>query len=115
VVIKLPPPSNSAIRRDRKTIPVSTPMFLGVNFLMAPSETLSDETGSQKSKMAAEKTECFRHRATRLDYSEKCSMCGKGRNQSWQQKDEASLITQEVLYGFHLEYVSMTQRHSAVV
>jgi len=25
-------------------------------FSMAPSETLSDETGSQKSKMAAEKT-----------------------------------------------------------
>jgi len=30
-------------------------MFSGVNFSMAPSETLSDETGSQKSKMAAEK------------------------------------------------------------
>jgi len=56
-VVKLPPPSNSAIRRDRKTILVSTPIFSGVNFSMAPSETLSDETGSQKSKMAAEKTE----------------------------------------------------------
>jgi len=32
-------------------------MFSGVNFSMAPSETLLDETGSQKSKMAAEKTE----------------------------------------------------------
>jgi len=31
-------------------------MFSGVNFSMAPSETLSDETRSQKSKMAAEKT-----------------------------------------------------------
>jgi len=32
-------------------------MFLGVNVSKAPSETLSDENGSQKSKMAAEKTE----------------------------------------------------------
>jgi len=31
-------------------------MFLGVNVSMAPSKALSDETGSQKSKMAAEKT-----------------------------------------------------------
>jgi len=54
---KVTTPSNSAIRRDRNTIPVSTPMFSGVNLSMAPPETLSDETGSQKSKMAAEKTE----------------------------------------------------------
>jgi hypothetical protein len=31
-------------------------MFSGVNFSMAPSETLPDETGSQKYKMAAEET-----------------------------------------------------------
>jgi len=30
-VVKLPPHSNSAIRRDRNTIPVAIPMFLGVN------------------------------------------------------------------------------------
>jgi len=55
-VVNLPPPSNSAIRRDRNTIPVSIPKFSGVNFSMAPLETLWDETGSQKSKMAAAKT-----------------------------------------------------------
>jgi len=55
VVVKLPPPINSAIRRDRNTIPVFIPMFSGVKFSMAPLETLSDETGSQKSKMAAAK------------------------------------------------------------
>jgi len=42
--------------RDRNTLPVSTLMFSGVNFSMAPSETLSDETGRQKFKMAAKKT-----------------------------------------------------------
>jgi len=31
-------------------------MFSGANFSMAPWETLSDETGSQKSKMVAAKT-----------------------------------------------------------
>jgi len=56
MVVKLPPPSNSAIRRDGNTILVSTPVFSGVNFSMALSETLLDETRSQKSKMAAEKT-----------------------------------------------------------
>jgi len=60
-VVKLPPPSNSAIRRDRNTIPVSIRMFSGVNFSMAPSETLLDETRSKKSKMAAEKNEIKRN------------------------------------------------------
>ena len=49
------PLSNSAIRRDRNIIPLSTPMFSGSNVSMLLSETLPDETGSQKSKMAAEK------------------------------------------------------------
>jgi len=97
---------------------------------MAPSETLSDDTRSQKSKMAAEKTKlnvaqflhtiatkfqrlypCFRGRASRLDYSEECSMCGKLRNQIWRQNEETSLITdrcliqQEVLNGTHLIFI----------
>jgi len=43
-------------------------------------------------------------------------MCGKGWNQRWRQNGEISLITdrclvqQEVLYGTHLNDVSMTQR-----
>jgi len=90
-------PSNSAIQRDRNTIPVSTSMFSGVHFTMAPSETMSDETESQKSKMVAEKTKlnlaeflltiatkfqrlypypCFRGRVTRPYYPEICQMCG---------------------------------------
>jgi len=51
---KVTTPSNSVIQRGRNTIPVSIPMFSGVNFSMVPSETLLDETGSQNSQMAAE-------------------------------------------------------------
>jgi hypothetical protein len=36
------------------TIPTATPMFSGSYFSMVLSVTLPDETGSQKSKMAAE-------------------------------------------------------------
>jgi len=46
------------------------PKFLGVNFSMAPSETLSDETGSQKSKMAAEKNEIKRSAVSIHDSNE---------------------------------------------
>ena len=38
----------------RNNIPTATPMFSGSNFSMELSVTLPDETGSQKSKMAAE-------------------------------------------------------------
>jgi len=60
---------------------------------------------------------CFRHRTTRLDYSEECLMCRKGRNQRWRQNEETSLIAdrclvqQEILNVAHLglKAVSMTQ------
>jgi len=41
-------------RLKRCKIPTATPMFLGSNISMVLSVTLPDETGSQKSKMAAE-------------------------------------------------------------
>ena len=47
------PQGISASRLARNTIPTATPMFLGSNFSLGLSATLSDETGSQKSKMAA--------------------------------------------------------------
>ena len=47
------PQGISASRLARNTIPTATPMFLGSNFSLGLSVTLSDETGSQKSKMAA--------------------------------------------------------------
>jgi hypothetical protein len=42
----------SASRLAKHTIPTAAPMFLGSNFSLGLSVTLSDETGSQKSKMA---------------------------------------------------------------
>ncbi len=50
---KYPQQGISASRLARNTIPAATPMFWGSNFSMGLSVTLSDETGSQKSKMAA--------------------------------------------------------------
>ena len=44
----------SASRLAGNTIPTATPMFSRSKFSMALSVTLPDETGSQKSKMAAE-------------------------------------------------------------
>jgi len=52
--VKLPPRGISASRLARNKIPTATPMFSGSNVSMVLSLTLSDETGSQKSKMAAE-------------------------------------------------------------
>ena len=52
---KLPPSDISASRLARNKIPTATPMFSGSNFSMVLLVTLSDQTGSQKSKMAAEK------------------------------------------------------------
>jgi len=46
--------SISASRLARKKIPTATSMYSGSNFSMVLSVTLTDETGSQKSKMAAE-------------------------------------------------------------
>ena len=48
------PQGISASRLARKTILTAIPMFSGSNFPMSLSVTLSDETGSQKSKMAAQ-------------------------------------------------------------
>ena len=45
----------SASRLTRNKIQTATPMFSGLNFSMVLSVTLPDGTGSQKSKMAAEK------------------------------------------------------------
>ena len=47
------PQGISASRLARNTIPTATPMLSGSNFSMGLSVTLSDKTGSQKSKMAA--------------------------------------------------------------
>jgi len=44
----------TASRLARNKIPTATPMFSGSNFSMVLSITLRDETGSQKSSMAAE-------------------------------------------------------------
>jgi len=52
--VKLPPRGISASRLARNKILTATPMFLGSNFSMVLSVILTDETGSQKSKMAAE-------------------------------------------------------------
>jgi len=52
--VKLLPRGISASRLARNKIPMATPMFSGSNFSMVLSITLPDETGSQKSKMAAE-------------------------------------------------------------
>ena len=51
---KVTPPSNSAIRRDRNRISVSTPMLSRARITMVLSVTLPNETGSHKSKMSAE-------------------------------------------------------------
>jgi len=52
--VKLPLRSIWASRLCRNKIPTATPMFSESNFPMVLSVTLPDETGSQKSKMAAE-------------------------------------------------------------
>jgi len=52
--VKLPPRGISASRLARNKIPTATTMFSGTNFSMVLSVTLQDETGSQKSKMAAD-------------------------------------------------------------
>jgi len=51
---KITPRGIPASRLTKNKIPTATPMFLGTNFSMVLSVTLPDETGSQKSKMAAE-------------------------------------------------------------
>ena len=51
---KTTPRCISASRLARNKIQTATPMFLGSNFPMLISVTLPGETGSQKSKMAAE-------------------------------------------------------------
>ena len=83
---KTTPRCISASRLARNKIPTATAMFSGSNFSMALSVTLPDETGSEKSKTAAEKNvvsrisayihdgneiptvkPCFRTKATRGD------------------------------------------------
>jgi len=51
---KTTPRGISASRQARNKIPTAAPMFSGSNFSTVLSVTLPDETGSQKSKMAAE-------------------------------------------------------------
>jgi len=51
---KTTPRGFSASRLARNKIPTATPMFSGSNFSTVLSVTLPEETGSQKSKMAAE-------------------------------------------------------------
>ena len=55
--VKLPPRCISASKLARNEIPTATPMFLGSNCSIVLSVKLPDGTGSQKSKMAAEKME----------------------------------------------------------
>ena len=100
--VKLPPRCISASRLERNKILTATPMFSGSNFSMVLSATLPDETGSQKSKMAAEKTvisrisvyihdgneiptakSCFRTKATRGDKWKDCPTSGYVGNQRW--------------------------------
>jgi len=59
-------------KRTYRVNHMSTAMFSGggVNLSMAPSETLSDETGCQKSKMAAEKNEIKRSSVSIHDSNE---------------------------------------------
>jgi hypothetical protein len=65
--VKLPPMCISASRLARIKIPTATPMFLGSNFSMVPSVILPEETGCQKTKMAAAETGSTYNSASRLD------------------------------------------------
>jgi hypothetical protein len=65
--VKLPPMCISASRLARIKIPTATPMFLGSNFSMVPSVILPEETGCQKTKMAAAETGSIYNSASRLD------------------------------------------------
>ena len=57
----------SASRLARIKIPTATPMLLGSNFSMVPSVILPEETGCQKTKMAAAETGSTYNSASRLD------------------------------------------------
>jgi len=53
-LVKLSPRGISASRLARNKVPTATLMFSASNLSMVLSVTLPDETGNQKSKMAAE-------------------------------------------------------------
>ena len=61
---------NHACRQDSNEIPTATPMFSGTGNPMTLTWKLSDVTGSQKSKMAADKPEIHHILACRQDSNE---------------------------------------------
>jgi len=67
--VKLPSRGISASRLARNKIPTATHMFPGSNVSIVLSVTLPDETGRQKSKMAAEKNIITRISANKHDSS----------------------------------------------